>query len=185
MPEDPYSLLDRSFAAVDALIAGIGPDQWSAPTPCSDWSVNRLVGHVVGMNRIFVAMLAGEPPPGRADIEPEQLLQAYRESAARLRAIFSEPGVLDRTFESPMGRATGAERLMIRLYDLLAHGWDLSRATAQPANLPEDAAEAALAFARGQVVDETRPGRFEPAQEVPADAPAIDRLVAFLGRSVA
>jgi uncharacterized protein (TIGR03086 family) len=73
---------------------------------------------------------------------------------------------------------------MIRLYDLLAHGWDIARATGQDPELPVDAAEAALRFARDQVVDDARPGRFEPPQPVAEDAPAIERLVGFLGRPV-
>lgn len=44
-----------------------------------------------------------------------------------------------------------------------------------------DLAEQALGFVRGQVTDPARPGRFAPPQPVPDDAPAIDRLAAFLG----
>lgn len=177
-------MLDRSLASVGVLIAGVRDDQWQAPTPCTDWTVHRVVGHIVGMNGVFAAMLAGEAPPACSDLEPAELLPAYRAYSARLLEAFGQPGVLARTFESPMGSATGAERLQIRLYDLLAHGWDLARATGQIADLPEDAAETALTFARGQVSDESRPGRFAPAQPAPPDASAVDRLVAFLGRSV-
>ena len=71
------------------------------------------------------------------------------------------------------------------MYDLLAHGWDLAQALGRPADLPEDAAEASLAFARadGRAV---RPGGgcFGPARHVAHAAPAIVRLVAFLGRDV-
>jgi uncharacterized protein (TIGR03086 family) len=79
---------------------------------------------------------------------------------------------------------TGAERLQIRLYDLLAHGWDLAQATEQPPDLPDDPAEQSLAFARTQVTEQARPGRFGPAPIVTEQASAIERLVAFLGRPV-
>src|SRR5215471_587677 len=81
-------------------------------------------------------------------------------------------------------RSPGAERLQIRLYDLLAHGWDLAQATEQPADLPDDLAEQSLAFARTQLTDQARPGRFGPAQIAAGQAPAIERLAAFLGRPV-
>ncbi|PZS29539.1 MAG: hypothetical protein DLM59_12710, partial [Pseudonocardiales bacterium] len=42
--------LARSFAAVGELIDAIQPDQWSAPTQCMDWTVHRLVEHLVGKN---------------------------------------------------------------------------------------------------------------------------------------
>ena len=182
----PLDQLDRWLASVGELISSIRPEQWAAPTPCTDWTVRELVSHLVGMNRVFAALLADEPPPrrGGAGAAEEDLVRAYRESAAALLAAFSQPGALDRSYRGPLGAATGAERLQIRLYDLLAHGWDLARATGQPAQLPDDAAEHALAFARVQIVDSTRPGRFGPVQVVSPEAPAIDRLVAFLGRRV-
>ena len=177
--------LDRSLAAVGVLTSTIRPEQWALPTPCAEWTVRELVDHLVGMNRVFVALLADEPPPRRRPgAVDEDLALAYRESAAALLGAFSRPGTLDRSYRGPLGVATGAQRLQIRLYDVLAHGWDLARALGQPAQLPEDAAEQALAFARGQIVESARPGRFGPAQDVSADAPAIERLVAFLGRPV-
>ena len=40
------------------------------------------------------------------------------------------------------------------------------------------------AFARTQLTEQARPGRFGPAQIAAEQAPAIDRLAAFLGRPV-
>jgi uncharacterized protein (TIGR03086 family) len=178
-------LLDRSFAAVGSLIGKIRPEQWSSATPCTDWTVRDVVGHVIGMNRVFAAMLADEPPPQRGgDLPDDELRPQYGNSAALLMAAFSEPGRLDRTYSGPLGSATGAQRLNIRLYDLLAHGWDIAQAIHQPAALPEDAAEVALAFVRAQLRDEDRAGRFGSPQEAPANATAIQRLVAYLGRTV-
>ena len=175
--------LARASSAVGRLIDGIGDDQWSAPTPCSDWSVREVVAHLVGMNLVFAALLADQRPPERGvDRLGEDPGGAYRDSAATLQAVFAGPGVLERTYTGPLGEATGAERLQIRLYDLLAHGWDLARATGQPAELPGDLAEQALTFTRAQLATQPRTGRFAPPQLVADDAPAIDRLAAFLGR---
>jgi uncharacterized protein (TIGR03086 family) len=186
VPAHGNNLLDqlsRSFAAVGEVISKIQPEQWTAPTPCVDWTVGQVVGHLVGMNRVFAAMLADEPPPSRdRAVVGDDLEQAYRESAAALQIAFSQPGVLDRTYRSPLGAATGADRLQIRMYDLLAHGWDIAQAIGQPMQLPDDAAEQALAFARVQLTDDVRPGRFAPEQMIATQALAPDRLAAFLGR---
>ena len=178
--------LGRAFDAVAGLIGNIRAGQWSAPTPCADWTVRQVVNHLIGMNRVFAALLAGQPPPPRpsADHVEDDPAGAYRDSADALLAAFGRPGVLERTHHGPLGAATGAERLQIRLYDLLAHGWDLAQATGQPADLPDDLAEQSLAFARAQLTDQARPGRFGPAQTAAAQAPAIERLAAFLGRPV-
>jgi uncharacterized protein (TIGR03086 family) len=189
VPTDNEIQLDRlarSFAAVGDLIEAIQPGQWSTATPCLDWTVHRLVEHLIGKNLVFDAVLGGRPLPQRGAGTPrDQLIGAYRESGARLLAAFGQPGVLDRSYVGPMGAATGAERLKIRMYDLLAHGWDLGQALGRSAELPEDAAEASLAFARadGRAV---RPGGgcFGPPRPVPDAAPAIVRLVAFLGRDL-
>ena len=178
--------LARSFAAVGELIDAIQPGQWSEPTPCLDWTVHRLVEHLVGKNLVFAAVLAELPLPQRgAGLPSGQLAGAYRESAAVLLDAFGQPGVLDRSYQGPLGAATGAERLKIRMYDLLAHGWDLAQALGRRADLPEDAAEASLTFARadGRAV---RPGGgcFGPPRPVDGSAPAVTRLVAFLGRDV-
>ena len=178
--------LGCAFEAVARLIENIGADQWSAPTPCTDWTVRQVVNHLIGMNRVFVALLAGEPPPPRPSeghVEDDSV-GAYCGSAAALQAAFGRPGVLERSYHGPLGTATGAERLQIRLYDLLAHGWDLAQATEQSLVLPDDLVEQSLAFAQIQLTEQARPGRFGPAQMVARQAPAIERLVAFLGRPV-
>jgi len=45
-------------------------------------------------------------------------------------------------------------------------------------------AEQALAFAQVQLSTQPRTGRFAPAQTISDNAPAIDRLAAFLGRPI-
>jgi uncharacterized protein (TIGR03086 family) len=182
--DDPVDQLRRSLAAVDVLISRISPEQWSLPTPCTEWDVRRVVEHLVGMNRVFAAMLLGQGPPQRGDDLPvEALLRAFQDSADELLAAFAQPGVLKRSYTGPLGSATGEDRVKIRLYDLLAHGWDLAAATGQPAQVPADAAEASLTFVRAQLRDDARPGRFGPSQKAPDDASPIERLVAFLGRT--
>ncbi|HYK69859.1 MAG TPA: TIGR03086 family metal-binding protein [Streptosporangiaceae bacterium] len=178
--------LGRALDTVADLIDNVRADQWSAPTPCTDWTVSQLVNHLIGMNRVFAALLADEPPPPRprADHVEGDPIGAYRDSASALEVAFRRPGVLERAYHGPLGTATGADRLQIRLYDLLAHGWDLAQATDQPLDLPDDLVEESLVFARSQLAEQARAGRFGPAQLVAAQAPAIERLVAFLGRPV-
>jgi uncharacterized protein (TIGR03086 family) len=177
--------LSRALSAVGDLIEGVRQEQWSATTPCTDWTVRELVNHLVGMNLVFTALLSDQAPPERgADRLGDDPVGAYRASGSALAAAFDRPGVLERSYQGPLGAATGRDRLQIRLYDLLTHGWDLAQATGQPAGLPNDLAEQALEFARRQLSGQPRTGRFAPAQAVSDDAPAIDRLAAFLGRSV-
>lgn len=179
--------LGHAFDAVGGLIAGVRPDQWPAATPCTEWNVGRLVMHLIGMNRVFTALLLDAPPPARPapDYVETDPVGAYRSSAAELLSAFGRPGALEHQYVGPLGAATGEERLRIRMYDLLAHGWDLAQATDQRADLPEDLAEQSLRFVRTQLTAASRAGRFGPAVSTARNAPAIERLVAFLGRAVA
>src|ERR1019366_7520737 len=175
----------EALTAVGDLIEGVREEQWSAPTPCTDWTVRALVNHLIGMNLVFVSLLGDQAPPERgADRTGNDPAASYRESASALIVAFNRPGVLERTFHGPLGSATGMDRLQIRLYDLLAHGWDLAHAIDQPVTLPQDLAEQSLAFAQIQLSSQPRAGRFDLARDISNDAPAIDRLAAFLGRSI-
>jgi uncharacterized protein (TIGR03086 family) len=177
--------LRRASAAVSDLIDGIAADQWTAPTPCVQWNVRDLVSHLVGLNLVFVAMLEGSPMPDRgADRLGADPAGAYRRSAAALQAAAGLPGVLERSQTTPLGVATGAERLRWRIADLLVHGWDLGQATGVGAELPDDLVEQALTFVRAQLPSQPRTGRFDDPQPVSNDAPVMDQLAAFTGRPV-
>ena len=101
-----------------------------------------------------------------------------------MQTAAARPGVLERTQATPLGAATGAERLQWRIADLLTHGWDLVQATGVAAELPDDLIEQALTFARAQLPSQPRAGRFADPQPIRDNAPAIDRLAAFTGRPV-
>lgn len=170
---------------MSGLIDRIAADQWTAPTPCAQWNVRDLVGHLVGLNLVFVAMLEGSPMPERGtDQLGADPAGAFRQSAAALRAAAALPGVLERSQATPLGVATGAERLRWRIADLLVHGWDLGRATGVRAELPDDLAVQALEFVRAQLPGQPRTGRFDDPQPVSDDAPVMDQLAAFTGRPV-
>ena len=178
--------LGRAFDAVAGLISNIraGPVVSADPMHGLDGTPDGQSPdrHEPGLRRAARRPAASaQAVRGPCRRRPGRRLPRLRSRAA---AAFGRPGVLERTYHGPLGTATGAERLQIRLYDLLAHGWDLAQATEQPADLPDDLAEQSLAFARTQLTEQARPGRFGPAQIVAEQAPAIERLVAFLGRPV-
>jgi uncharacterized protein (TIGR03086 family) len=177
--------LARAHAAVGSLIARIRPEQWTAPTPCTEWNVREVVNHLVGMNLVFVAMFDGTPPPERkADALGDDPVGAYQRSAAALEAAAARPGVLAHSSSGPLGSASGADRLRWRIADLLTHGWDLTQATGEPIELPDDLVEHALTFVRDQLPNQQRAGRFADPQPIADTAPAIEQLAAFTGRRV-
>src|SRR5215213_2252499 len=43
--DTPLQPLARALDLFGGLVASVGPDQWSVPTPCDAWNVQQLVGH--------------------------------------------------------------------------------------------------------------------------------------------
>lgn len=184
---DPAGQLSLALGVTERLIATVGEEQWGSPTPCTDWRVRDLVNHMVTGNNLFASALSGQPPaapPGTSRPDAD-LLGAYRDSAGALLDAFRRPGALAKAVTVPLGTVPGIVALHLRLTEVLVHGWDLARATGQPATFPEDLAEQELAFSRDKLAD-IPPDRhpFMPPQPVADDAPAIDRLAACLGRDV-
>ena len=184
---DPLNDLARATAGAERIVAGVGAGQWSDPTPCTGLDVRTLVNHLVSGNLLFAALVHGTPPPERgADHLGDDPLAAFRAATAKLTSAFATPGVLTAIYTAPFGTAPGVALVRVRILEHLAHGWDLARATGQPADFPDDLAERALASARTQLASrpEGANAPFAPEVPVPADAPAIDRLAGFLGRPV-
>jgi uncharacterized protein (TIGR03086 family) len=191
----PAALLAPLAAAVDGvgqLVTAVGEQQWELGTPCTDWTVRQLVNHLVGGDRLATRVLRGEPLPpldqlGRRsgqDLLGADPAGAYRTSAEALLAAFRAPGVLDRAHTLPVGTLPGPAVVHLRTVETMVHGWDLARATGQPAPFPDEWVEQELPFTHGllgRLPEGRRP--FAETQPVPDDAPAIDRLAALLGRA--
>jgi uncharacterized protein (TIGR03086 family) len=183
---DPFTDLDQAIAAFGQLAEGVSPGQLSAATPCTELDVRALLGHVTEGSRLFAALLRGQPRPAPLhDVPTAGLGPAFAAAAADMREAFTRPGVLEQTFQAPIGVLPGAVLIHVRIIELLAHGWDLARATGQPADcLPAGPAERALAFSRQLMPADRTAMPFAAEQPVPEGAPAPDRLAGFLGRPV-
>ncbi len=188
-PPAPLQALTRAQGATDELIAAVRDEQWSAPTPCTEWTVRDVINHLVTGHLTFVALLGEHAPPDRhADQLGADPLDAFRAAGAALAAAFTQPGVFDRVYQAPMGAAPGAVLVQVRIGELLVHGWDVARATGQPAAalLPADLAEQQLGVWQARLGGGPRQGTpIGPAQPIAVDAPPIDRLAAYFGRPVA
>jgi uncharacterized protein (TIGR03086 family) len=188
----PVEQLADALDATGLLVANVHDEQWSDPTPCTEWNVQQLVNHMIIGNLLFAGILSGRPGTS-ADVAKAHLtspladrpVEAYRESADAVLTAFRRPGVLDEQFVVPFGPVPGIVAAHLRITEVLVHGWDLARATGQSTDFPDDIVEQELAFSRAKV-GEIPPGRtpFAPEQPVAQDAAPIDRLAACLGRTV-
>ncbi|MCW2912674.1 MAG: hypothetical protein JWN52_742 [Actinomycetia bacterium] len=190
---DIRELNRRSVQATVEIVAMVTADDLDRPTPCSEWRVRELLEHQIAQNHGFAFAASGQRSelamwkPRPLDEDP---VGHYAESAAAVIAAFAEDGVLDRRFWLPEIRDGGPFPAQMAIgfhfVDCVVHGWDLAKALGLPPNVDADLAEAALPLAT-QVPDgpDVRgPGQaFSTGVAASIDAPALDRVIAVLGRS--
>jgi uncharacterized protein (TIGR03086 family) len=183
---DLVDSLEQTFTHAQSVIANVREGQYEDETPCSEWKVRDLLGHLIGVVAGIGAAAGGRssPPPSGFELGPDPAAQ-FREAAAASLSAWRAPGVLERVIDGPAGPMPGTVLASINVLDTATHTWDLATATGQPAELPEAVAAAAVEASRMIVTPETRPGRFGPELDAPAGASTTQRLVAFLGRPAA
>jgi uncharacterized protein (TIGR03086 family) len=185
------SQLAAGLSVAQDLVAAVGPDRWTAPTPCTDWDVRALVSHVVAGNIMFAGILSGRTtledfrrtPPG--DVLGDRPVDAFGEAGRAVVSAFELPGVLERPVTVPFGTVPGAVALHLRITEILVHGWDLARAIGRPPGFDDAVVEQELGFSR-EALTRIPPDRspFAASTPAPEAALAIDRLAALLGRDV-
>lgn len=188
---DPREIF-RSATAVVATVVDHEPEP-DTETPCSGWTYNQLLGHLVGGDRVFTGLLTGTAKPPSAPRlapdadEPSPSPADYRSWSAQLATVFDDPGVRAGTFQVPVGALTGEQVIWLRSVEHLLHGWDLARAAGAPtrdleplAAALDGPARALLAALGDQTMAERRP--FATPVPVAETASALDRLVAAFGR---
>lgn len=184
---DLTPILFQQMDRTAPIVEGVTPDQLSDPTPCAELDVRGLLNHLIGGTLMFSMAAEGqefkefrEPP----DFVANGAAGAYRDATERARKTWGEPGVLDRTLALPTRPMPSRQALRILLVETVVHGWDLAKATGQPATIdPVVAAPILDGLRKVFTTPESRGSFFGPPVEVGDDAPAGDRLVAFLGRT--
>ena len=110
----------------------IKPDQWSSPTPCTEWDVRALVNHVVG-EWLWVAELMGGKTIGQVgdklngDVLGDDPVAKVSEAQRSATGAFSGPGALDKTVHLSFGDTSGNDYAQQMASDTVIHTWDLAR----------------------------------------------------------
>lgn len=183
MTDKALEQFDQAAAALEGVLAGIKPLQLDDPTPCPEWSVRELANHVVGGNFMFAGIVTGSGPVAAED-HGDDLLAAFRSSYTALRAAFAADGVLERTFQTPMGERPATRLVTTRVIEMGLHGWDLAKATGQSYDLPQDVIDAARNQLQMMLPEDRQGLPFGNEQPAAPDASPTDRLAAFAGRTV-
>jgi uncharacterized protein (TIGR03086 family) len=177
----------RALAATGVIISGVRPADLDRPSPCAGWTLGDLLRHMVGNNHGFAA--AGRGQPVGAEIWDGGTLgddpyAAYQRSAEDVSVSFAADGFLDRKVDVfGYGVFPGTTAVRMHFVDFLVHGWDVAKSIGGNDVLDDELSTAALEIAARWPETSWGPtGPFRARVDVPADAPAGQRLVGFLGR---
>lgn len=196
---DPRPILDRAIATCGAVIAGVRPDQLDSPTPCPEMNVRTMLGHLVGVLDRITAIGDDQDPFSVTETTApdDQWADVWAASGQRAADAWRDDAALERPTALPWIQGSGAEVLTSYFSELTVHTWDLATATGQQPDWDDTVVTAALEARRilpagnrralfaeisaAMGLDEVAMP-FADAVPVPADASAIDRLVAWNGR---
>lgn len=176
-------------APLGRIIGGVEPAQLDAPTPCAEFTVRRLINHLLfwGPSLEAAGHKAFAAPPAANEREAE-LVDAdwaarLTEHLDKLVAAWREPAAWEGVARvgGPTEMPAAAIGGMV-IIELVVHGWDLVVATGQKVEWDDEV----LRFAWHEVAGTAQLGRdmgvYGPEVTTPDTATLLDRILGLTGR---
>ena len=160
-------------------------DDWSRPTPCTDWDVRALVNHVVGEDRWTKPLVEGKTIAEVGDAFDGDLLGEDPKVSAMAAADEALTAVAERlpaggTVHLSYGEEDIAEYISQLVGDHLIHGWDLAVATGQNRNLDSElVGEVAAWFRNREDIMRSSGAIAAWPESASGGTPQADLLIAF------
>lgn len=180
--------LKPSADRIAALLPHVDDSDLDRPSPCTEYRVREILGHIDGLVSAFRAAADKElgpltdTDPGSATpiLEPgwrERLPERLDALVASWREADAWGGMTRAGNIDLPGEVAG----VVALDEITLHGWDLAVATGQEYRCDDETAEILLGFVM-EFTDDNRGTIFGPPVAVADDAPVFDRVLALSGR---
>lgn len=182
-------LIAPAAAAHPALLRAATDTPPDAATPCRQWALRDLLGHLLFWTPALAAIGRREAPgPGDEAAAADRVTGDW---AARLDAdrdalvdVWSDPATWTGT--ASMGGPDEVPAAVLGgmvLGELVVHGWDVGRAAGVEPAWPDEVLDGTLAAVAAMAEQGRGMGVFAAAVPLPDGAPPLDRIVALTGRS--
>ncbi|MFF8035398.1 MULTISPECIES: TIGR03086 family metal-binding protein [unclassified Streptomyces] len=173
---------------VARLAERVTDEQLTGATPCPDYAVRNLLGHLAGLAVAFRdagrkdlgATTDTSPDSAVPDIGPGWRAE-LPEVLGELAGAWRDPAAWTGTTRAGGVDLPGAVAGAVAVDELVVHGWDLARATGQD-YAPDPAALRMAYDLLTASAEEPGNSLFGPVVPVPPDAPLLDRVVGLSGR---
>lgn len=193
--DDPRPTWAKAVRTAKSTVAHVTPDDLGRPTPCDEFDVEHLLGHLTSAMIRTERVAAGADPFGFPDVITGVAPDAWPATlTAQLDAAtdaWADDAALDRVTTLPWVEAPGRVMLPTYVAELTVHTWDLAQALGVDADWDDDVVAMAWTAAAqllppGRREEMTLPNGmaipFHSAIDVDGDAAPIDRLIAWYGR---
>lgn len=179
-PTDELAGAEAALAVLVQVLHHISSDQLSNQTPCSEFDVAQLTEHLLGSISMLGAAAGAEVPDRDATESPERQVIA----AARPALDAWHGRGLDGTVTIGPNQLPATMVAGILAVEFLVHAWDYATAIGRTVQVAEPLAEYVLGLAQAIITPQGRVrAGFDQPVEVDGTAPALQRLIAFTGRS--
>ncbi|MFE9391141.1 TIGR03086 family metal-binding protein [Streptomyces sp. NPDC006784] len=186
---DPRPLYARATAQLATVVAAVRPEQLDAPTPCTEYDVRSLLGHLVGAMRRIAAVPGGgdgkgaDVPEWTAEVPAGEWPDLFEDGRMRMIEAWADDALMETVVTVPWGRVPGRMALAGSVMETAAHTWDLARALGWSGPLDEEVGRFALGVAQQAVPAAGREQLpFGEVREALAGADGYGQLAAWLGR---
>lgn len=181
-PTDELDSAEASLAVLQQVLHHIAIDDMSRQTPCSEYDITQLTYHLLNSTMTLGLMVnADYSAREHTDAVEGQIISAARPTldAWHRHGLDGIVSMSDGELEMPAKVAAAVLSI-----EFLVHAWDYATAVGREVKAPDPLVEYVLELAQGLIQPEQRSNAgFAAAVEVPADASALDRLIAFTGRN--
>jgi uncharacterized protein (TIGR03086 family) len=182
-PTDELRSAELTLAILQQVVHTISGQDVSRQTPCVEFDVAALTAHLLNSITAIGGLVGAEFPSD----DPDNL----DESVERQIIIRARPALdawhrhgLDGTVQFGSGEAPAQVPAAILSIEFLVHAWDYAAAVGRDVEVPDSLAEYVLGLAQPIIKPDQRGAAgFDDPVDVPDDACALDRLVAFTGRN--
>ncbi|ORW31653.1 ArsR family transcriptional regulator [Mycobacterium paraense] len=181
-PTDELHSAEDTLGVLQRVLHPIAADDLTRQTPCSEFDVQQLTAHLLKSIAGLGGMVGAElPERDDGDSVERQIIAAARPALDAWHRRGLDGTVPFGNSELPAKSACG-----IFSIEFLVHAWDYAVAVGHRLDAPQPLSEYVLGLARQIIRPELRGGAgFDDPVEVPADAGALEQLVAFTGRNPA
>ena len=181
-PTDELRSAEDTLGVLRGVLHTIAADDMTRQTPCTEFDVTRLTGHLLNSLTALGGMVGAElPERDESDSVERQVVAAARPALDAWHRHGLNGTVPFGKGEMPAKGACG-----ILSIEFLVHAWDYAVAVGHEVDPPEPLSEYVLGLARQIIRPELRGSAgFDDPVDVPADAGALEQLVAFTGRNPA